>query len=140
MSNSPTGYESIEDTLGDVKGRESDNASNSHYHSSRAASPVSDTGSSLDQGVILRPPKESGKPVVPASWKPHVSPTDLYFKTNTVPSDIRIDDGFYDPGRAEETPYDQDESLTIPLLTSYFDHDNGGCDRNKLKQVFPMHA
>ncbi len=126
MSNSPTADESIEDLVVDVKGIETDNTLNSQYRSSCEASPVSDNGSSLEQEKKSISPPDRGKKSVGTSWKSFVSSAEVYFQKNIVPSDVRIDDGFYDPGRAEDMPFDQDVLPKIPALTSYFDHDNCG--------------
>jgi hypothetical protein len=53
------------------------------------------------------------------------SATQIYWKTNLVPSNIVLEDGFYDPGRAESS-IDWEVVDTAPPLASFFGRDASG--------------
>lgn len=53
------------------------------------------------------------------------SATQLFWKHNLVPFDIFLEDGFYDPGRVENT-IDKDIITTIPPLASFFNRNSTG--------------
>jgi hypothetical protein len=93
--------------------------------SSPEASPVSDSALVTEESFVSPGDLKVPRNRVKAPNSQLESASFMYWKTNLVPFSVALEDGFYDPGRIDDSE-DYELMHSMPPISAYFDHDNFG--------------